>query len=189
MPKNALTHLMQLQPQITSYFDVHVSQLKFKPMDCQNLQFESCHFKHCDFSGAHLTLSRFNECHFVESKLLGLDWTQARWPEFELSTPLFFKSCRLDDSSFFGLVLDDIAFIDCQLKRVDFTNASCRRTQFINSDCSQARFSNTNLQGSNFTQAFNYQINPIDNLVQKAIFSRSESYGLLAHLNIKLIDD
>ena len=67
---------------------------------------------------------RFSDVVFEECKLIGIDWTKARWPNISLCSPIKFFKCILNDSIFMGLTLDEIVIEACKAHEVDFREGS-----------------------------------------------------------------
>jgi fluoroquinolone resistance protein len=67
--------------------------------------FDKCRFEDCDFINCDISLSKFNmsefiDVRFIESKMLGINWT-----EVEGTIRIELRKCKLDHSTFFGLNL------------------------------------------------------------------------------------
>jgi len=170
--------------------------------------FEECEFRNCNFSGALFSQCKFVECSFVncnlsnakvieskffdveflECKAIGINWTQATWPRFNLSPGLAFRKSILNDSSFFGLKLQEIVIHECKAHSIDFREADLTRVDLTLTDLHNSFFGKTILTEADFTEATNYNIDILDNNVHKARFSRHEAVGLLSGLNIELVD-
>jgi uncharacterized protein YjbI with pentapeptide repeats len=171
-------------------------------------EFEECEFKGCDLSGAILTHCKFIDCHFVacnlslakvtsskfreavfdECKAVGINWTHAVWQKLATSSPLKFRKCIVNDSSFFGLTLEEFVLEECKVRDVDFREATLSAAQCRGSDFSNSIFGKTNLSGADFTAAENYDIDVFDNEIKGAKFSRFEAIRLLDCLQIELVD-
>ncbi len=148
-------------------------------------RFSECQFLECDLSLINLEGSSFSDVEFRSSKVLGVDWTRAKW-ETRLGAPLRFVECALDHSTFIGLDLKEIAFVDCKLIGVDFRGADLTRADFSGADLLEALFLDTRLEGANFRTARNYNIHPTQNQLEGARFSVPEAFSLLRNLDIEL---
>jgi uncharacterized protein YjbI with pentapeptide repeats len=95
-----------------------------------------------------------------------------------------FKECALDYSSFTGLMLKKTCFEDCSLIQADFTQADLRAASFERSNLQHAIFMRTQLADSNFSTAFNFGIDPENNYMNNARFSRDRLEGLLIKYGI-----
>ena len=77
-------------------------------------------------------------------------------------------------------------FNSCSLKEVDFTETNLTEVKMVNCDLSQAIFERTNLQKADFYSSFNFQIDPTNNTVKGAEFSKEGALGLLSGFGIKI---
>lgn len=150
--------------------------------------FIDCTFNTCNLSVLNVANSTFQDVEFLDCKVLGVDWTKAEWGGLALGTPLAFKRCMLNSSSFYGLSQPKIVIEHCKAHDVDFREADLGGANFSHSDLSNSLFSHTDLTGANFDEALNYDIDVNNNVVKNARFSRNEAVRLLASLGIKLID-
>ncbi len=191
-----------------NYFSENFSDLKLPGQKIYSVAFEDCSFKNCDFSEVIFTNCEFIECHFLncnlsaakmdhcrfndvvfeDSKIAGIDWTQATWPSIALFSPIKFFKCIISDSTFFGLSLDEIVIEDCKAHDVDFREGSFCDADFRFTDFTNSLFKETNLTGTDFTEAVNYRIDINYNKINRAKFSRYEAVCLLESLEIELID-
>ncbi|MDP4636725.1 MAG: pentapeptide repeat-containing protein [Crocinitomicaceae bacterium] len=157
------------------YDNCHFLNCNFASGDLSEIVFVDCSFENCDLSNAKLRNTSFQNAEFEECKLLGL--------RFEESNPFLFAiKCNtsvLNFSSFYKMSLKNTALSNCQLQDVDFTEADCSLCSFEGSDCLAANFFQTNLQGADFRSAINFSIDPTQNRVKKAKFSRNNLHGLL----------
>jgi uncharacterized protein YjbI with pentapeptide repeats len=95
-----------------------------------------------------------------------------------------FHDCTLDLSSFYGLTLKGQKFQDCKLLQVDFTEADLTASNFDNCNLDKAIFAQTNLEKVDFRTAYNYTIDPEQNRLKKAQFSKEGILGLLKKYGI-----
>lgn len=150
-------------------------------------RFTKCRFTTCDLSLVNVGNSRFVDVEFVDSKLIGVDWTAIGSTKTDrMLFAATFERCALDYGSFYGLTLRKLC--NCSAKEVEFSEASmaeadCRRTDFAG-----ARFWKTDLRGANFAGAAGYAIDPAGNKVKRARFSYPEVTALLAAFDV-IIDD
>ncbi|MDO8803897.1 MAG: pentapeptide repeat-containing protein [Elusimicrobiota bacterium] len=183
------------------------SGLDFKGKAVTSRQFRDCTFRNCDFTGAAFRFCKFQDCNFEscnlslvklggslfsgtafkDSKLVGINWTEASWPGIKLSCPLRFESCLLNDSTFLGLSLGGTRISRCQANGADFREADLSKADLTHTDFSGALFGKTDLTGANLDQARNYAIRISDNRVKDARFSMPEAMALLYCLDIKIV--
>jgi uncharacterized protein YjbI with pentapeptide repeats len=90
-----------------------------------------------------------------------------------------FDGCTLDYAVFYQLKLKGTKFKNCQLHEADFTETDLSNAIFDHCDLDGAVFENSNLEGSDFRTATNYRIDPAQNRMKKARFSRMGLAGLL----------
>ena len=172
----------------------------------EGISFENCKFSQCDFSETKLTKCKFVDCEFVScnlslmkvshsifsqidfdrSKMLGVNWTEAKWPQISLNSPINFYQCNISQSSFFGLHLNEIVIEACKAQEVDFREATLSYANFTQTDFNKSLFIHTDLNCADFTEAVNYNIDPVMNKLKKAKFSFPEVVALLNFLEIDI---
>lgn len=155
--------------------------------------FDSCRFVHCIFKHSDLSLVRmpnsvFSATKMEESKLIGVDWTQADWSSMILADPINFTKCDLSHSTFIGLELKNIHITDCIAKDVDFREADLSGAILTGTDLSESLFNDTNLTEADLSRSRNYHIDPGRNVLSRAKFSMPEAMSLLYSLDIVLIE-
>ena len=165
----------------------------FKNCDFSEAKFMECEFVDCQFSQCNLSVVKINDCRFSEvvfedSKVIGIDWTKAKWPNISLFSPIKFFKCIMNDSTFMGLSLNEIIIEECKAYEVDFREGNFCDANFTYTDFANSLFNETNLSGSDFTEALNYQIDINHNNIKGAKFSRHEAVSLLEGLGIELVD-
>jgi fluoroquinolone resistance protein len=156
--------------------------------------FDNCSFYQCEFLSCDLSLSRTNNCSFIQttfkdSKMIGINWTDAFWPKGRLLPTIEFENCALNHSVFMGLILPKIKILKCIAREVDFTDADLSEADCRFTDFSMSRFFNTNLIGANFSGATNYTIAAGANKIKGAKFSLPDAMSLLYNLDIILTGD
>jgi len=190
------------------YFEATFSRVDLSKSFIQNSKFEDCDFNNCNFSGTSFIKCKFNNCkfnhcnlnitemidsslyevHFNECKLSGIDWTKASWSSFHLDFELKFSKSILTNSSFMGLKLQGIVMDECKVVDVDFRESDLSNGVFSDCDLYGSLFNKTILHSANFTGSWDYNINVLNNHVDKAKFSRTEAISLLEGLGIELED-
>lgn len=156
-------------------------------------KFNKCRFYDCKFINCNLSLISVKNCTFIDTvfescKIIGVNWTQAAWPQIKLCAPLQFFKCTINDSSFLGLYLKEIAIVECTAHDVDFREADLTQADFNQTDLSKSLFVKTNLTKANFSYASNYSINVFVNEIKKAKFMLPEAANLLYGLGIELAE-
>jgi Pentapeptide repeats (8 copies). len=69
---------------------------------------------------------------------------------------------------------------------MDFAYADLSQAYFENCNLKNTIFDQTNLEKTNLTSAFNFSINPTQNKIKNAKFSKENSIGLLDSFQIKI---
>lgn len=149
----------------------------------RHCRFLDCVFEDSDLSNVRLTSSSLRDVSFLDSKLLGINWTEAS----HFDTPSFTR-CVLNYANFANLDLRKGRFVECIAREVEWTQAQLAGASFKGSDLAGSRFHQSNLTKADFREAFNYVINPIDNKLKGARFSLPEATSLLHGLGI-ILDD
>jgi fluoroquinolone resistance protein len=189
-----------------NYFEQTFVKLDCSSKTIQNKLFENCRFKHCNFDNSKLLNCKFVDCEFIHctlntivitdtmfsqvifehSKLMGINWATAKWPQVKLSSLINFYSCNISHSSFFCLGLAEISMQECKAHDVDFREADLSYGNFTHTDFYQSMFIKTNLMGADFSGAVNYNIDIRLNEVKKAIFNFPDAINLLHHFGIQI---
>ena len=164
----------------------------FRNCDLTGVTFRFCRFSDCRFESSNLSLVRvpgtvFSGVSFKDSKLVGVNWTEASWPKIRLAVPFSFVNCLLNASNFLGLTLDGIRMTGCLAKEADFRDANLSRSDLANTDLSGSLFGNTDLTGADLSLARNYTIRISQNRIKDAKFSMPEAMALLYCLDIKIV--
>ena len=149
-------------------------------VDISNLNFINCIFKNCNLSNCKINNAKLQGVHFVDCKLLGLNFFQAKDFAFEVC----FIKCLLDYASFDSKKLNKSEFKYCKMHEVNFTNADLSKVVFIDCDLYEAVFANTNLSGVDFTSSLNFAIDPEINTIKKAKFLSQDLFRLLTRHDI-----
>lgn len=190
------------------YINQHFKAINLCQTEIALKEFDNCIFEGCNFSETVFIKCKFYECKFIncnlsminisgcsffdivfeDSKMIGINWAQAAWPNIKLISPIQFYQCILDHSSFFGLYLREIAIVECIAKEIDLRESDCTEADFTHTDFSKSLFGKTNLTKANFANAQNYSIDIFNNKVTKAKFSLPEATSLLNCLDIELLN-
>ena len=150
--------------------------------DISHITFRECIFDSCDFSLAKMKNTALNDIHFVGCKLLGVQFEECN--QFLLS--LDFQNCVLKLAVFYKLKLKKTRFINCNLQETDFTETDLTSALFDNCDMQRAIFHKTILEKADFRTSFLYSIDPEQNRITKAHFSRMGVTGLLDKYKIEI---
>ena len=194
-----------------AFYEMKFSNLKLEQVELKNKTFENCQFEKSCFNEAKLIACQFIDCDFIscnlssvrlnhtsfsgavfhESKLIGINWTEARWPYIKLTSPIQFHRSNISHSSFYALDLKEIIIEDCKAHDVDFREGDFSNGNFILTDFERSQFMHTKLVSANFVEAINYYINPNENDIRKGKFSMPDVINLLQgfELEIQGIDE
>ena len=154
----------------------------------QGCRFVDCAFQACDLSLVQIPGSLFSVTRFVDSRVIGVDWTQADWSGISLGKPIAFERCAISHSTFIGLALAGIQIRECVAADVDFREVDLSKADFSGSDLTDSLFLNTNLSKADLSTARNYHIAPEHNLLKGARFSLPEAMSLLFNMDIVLVE-
>jgi len=166
---------------------------KFINCKFNEVDFQQCRFCDCQFEGCNLSLIKVKGCSFsnvtfINSKVTGINWTEAVWPRIKLISSIYFDKCDMSHSTFFGLYLQEISMIECRVHNVDFREANLTKANLTHSNFSESLFVNSNLTEADFAFADNYRIDLLTCNITKAKFMLPEAVSLLYGLDIELID-
>lgn len=164
---------------------------RFEKCHFNKTQFIGCRFVDCEFSACDLSLAKvkqtaFNEVVFDESKLIGINWTEAKWPYIHLSAAIKFYQCNISHSSFYHENLSGIIIDGCKAHDTDFREGDFSDGSFVLTDFENSHFMHTKLCSADFTDATNYNIHPNENDISKAKFSMPDVTNLLLHFDISI---
>ena len=159
-----------------TFVGVHAAGVAF-----DRCRFVECTFRGSDLSNAQVRGSVFRDVTFEETKLLGVDWTQAGG----LVHPVWRRSV-VSLGNFSGLDLRRAVLAECVAREVELGHANLAEADCRGTDFAGARFLHTNLAGADLRGAVSYAIRPLDNTLKKAKFSLPEAQTLLYGLDIVL---
>ena len=184
--------------------DKTFEDVDFTKTPFQTAEYDNCHFKDCLFQDKHISNCTFLECRFSDCNLTNTQWGGTTFNSVE------FENCKLLGSDLSGcnpfmlqlrfresnltlaicsaLPLKGTSFLDCVLEQTDFTHADLKKVRFENCNLKNAIFDQTQLEGADFTKAINYEIDPTQNAIAGALFSRDGLEGILTTFGIKVID-
>lgn len=165
------------------YDNCTFTNCNFTEVDLSSVTFIECEFDTCNFSNANIKYTTFREVDFRDCKMIGLQFQDCN--PFLLS--FTFSNCQLQFSSFYKLKLKGIRFSNCNLNQVNFVEADLSNGLFDNCDFKHAIFEKTNLKNSDLSSSENFVINPENNTITRAKFSKENVLGLLYHYQISIV--
>jgi fluoroquinolone resistance protein len=181
-------HLDDEQLVSSEFYDCTFLRCSFAGCTLRACRFVNCTFRQCDLSLIQVPESAFSGTRFEDSKVVGVDWTQADWAAVGLGDPIGFSRCVISHSTFISLSLKKLQVRDCVATDVDFREADLTKADFAGTDLSESLFSSTNLTEADLSSARNYHIPPGQNILKQAKFSLPEAMALLYGMDIILID-
>lgn len=175
----------------TCFDELVFDRCLFLKCDFSHTKFKRCKFIDCEFSYCNLSLlsvenSTFSEVVFQESKMIGINWALAKWPQIKLMSPIHFYQCDISHSSFFNLSLAEINIENCKAHEVDFREADLSNANVVYTDFYKSFFVHTKLIHVDFTEATHYNIDINLNDIRKSKFSFPEVISLLQCLDITI---
>jgi fluoroquinolone resistance protein len=155
--------------------------------------FSACRFVDCKFVRCDLSLCRVEDCSFtsvkfIDSQVIGVNWTEASWPARGLFNAIGFERCAISHSTFIGLGLRRVEIVDCVACDADFAEADLTQANCAGTDFKDSRFLHTDLTEADFTGATNYAIAANLNVLRRTRFALPEAMSLLYGLDIILTE-
>ncbi|APQ17628.1 pentapeptide repeat-containing protein [Maribacter hydrothermalis] len=166
-------------------------------------EYENCIFESCDFSEGYLDNQIFLECEFMDCNLSNANIVNTTFKEVKFShcklmglafntchsflMDLFFYNCNLSFAIFTDLKLTGQQFMSCKLNEAEFSNTDLSKAKFDECDLERAIFGRSNLQKTDFSTAINFSIDPENNSINGAIFTKDNLTGLLQKHKLKIL--
>ncbi|NIS81604.1 MAG: pentapeptide repeat-containing protein [Anaerolineales bacterium] len=180
-------HLERGRINSTEFFDCGFIRCNFTESVFHNCRFSNCVFLDCNLGVIKVPGSIFSLTKFENSKVIGVNWTEADWTT-ALANPIGFYKSTINHCTFIGLELKGIQIKDCIATEVDFREADLSQADFTGTDLAQSLFVNTDLTEADLSRARNYNIDPGENILKQTKFSLPEAMSLLDNLDIILVD-
>lgn len=165
------------------------TKCRFNSTAFDDCHFVDCRFIHCDLSLATVKNCSFSGASFKDSKLVGINWTDANWQSRSLFKPLAFDHCTLNYSTFIGMNLRKATLTHCIAHDVDFSEVDLKGANCRDTDFADSRFHRTDLTEADFVRAKNYAIDAVTNKLKKTRFALPDAIALLRSLDIVLVDE
>lgn len=184
------------------YDDEVFSGVSFVKNGLDGIEYDSCRFESCDFSGVFFGSVEFIDCQFVgcDFSLVKLDGTGLKNASFTgcklMGVDFSVASSFLFAVSFTDCLLDYSIFIKKSLKGTSFRNSSVKSAIFEECDLSKASFDGcclasssflrNNLLQTDFRTAAEYSFDLEMNRAKGAKFSYPGVLGLLSKYDIEV---
>jgi len=149
-------------------------------------RFVECHFERCDLSLWKPLESVVGGCRFDDCRMLGIDWTMAKWPRVPLHAPNAFARCDLSMGTFADLDLGSVRFEECRLRDVSYRGARLSGAFFGGSDCRGADFSGADLTAASLAGATGLSVDPRTTKLEGATVDAGTGVAILEALGIIL---
>jgi uncharacterized protein YjbI with pentapeptide repeats len=163
------------------YFkDCQFNQCQLVEQDFSHSTFVNCVFNACQISLCQLEQTAFQSVQFKDCQLLGLRFEHCN--PFQLSIQA--SSSQFIMCSFYKKPINKAVFEQCQIQECDFSEAQLKQAPFTESRLSGSTFMRTDLSEANFSSAYDFLIDPSQNKLKKAKFSRHGLEGLLQHFGL-----
>jgi fluoroquinolone resistance protein len=164
------------------YENCSFSNCKFANGDLSNYSFIECKFSGCDLSMVKLGNTALKEVEFYECKMLGI--------RFDACLPFLlamsFTNCQLNFCSFQGLKLKSTQFSHSILDEADFSNCDLNSTVFDYCRLERTTFNQCILLKADFRTATGFDIDPENNRMKSAKFSKDNLSGLLVKYSLDI---
>lgn len=120
---------------------------------------------------------------FIVCTIVGLIWTSL--DSGSISFPIGrLEDCYLKYNEFEKTNFKKFDFKKSSIVDSNFIRCNLSESKFKNCDLKNTHFSECDLKKADFREAKGYEINPLNNLIKGAKFSREEAILLLKYLDI-----
>ena len=174
--------------------------IKAPELEGHELTFEDCRFINCDLSYANLSHFTFINCEFetcnlsliklTETGLQNVDFKNCKitgvnfGESSSFSLVVSFSKCVLDYTVWHRKKLKGTVFDECSFEEADFSETDFTSTVFEKCNMNRAIFNRTILKGADLRTAYNFNIDPENNTINKAKFASDALSGLLLKYNL-----
>jgi fluoroquinolone resistance protein len=135
---------------------------------------EDCRFEGCDLSRMLPKGLALRGARFVDSRLMGVDWTDVR-PHPDVR----FEACDLRYASFVRMALRKIEIVKCAAQETNFLEVDLSEASFVDTDLSGATITGCNLTKANLARALGAHVDPVKNKT-KGLRINAETAALIA---------
>lgn len=172
--------LLSSQLEMGEYENCTFTKVNLNQADLSGFKFIDCAFIEADLTLIKLSNTLLRNVQFTSSKIMGVMFDAASGFGLAIS----FKSCILNNSSFYRVNLKDTLFINSTLKEVDFTESNLSNSLFDYCDLAGSIFDNTNLHKADLSTSFNYNIDLNRNKMLGSKHSIEGGLNLLSSLGL-----
>jgi uncharacterized protein YjbI with pentapeptide repeats len=134
----------------------------------------------CNLSLVKVTQTGLQGITFKDCKITGVNFGDTSNFSLEIS----FTKCVLDYTVWHKKKLKGTVFNDCSFEEADFSETDFTSAVFEKCNMNRAIFNRTILKGADLRTAYNFNIDPENNTVNKAKFSADALNGLLLKYNL-----
>lgn len=158
----------------------------FVSCDLKGALVDRCRFVACEFRSSDLSMlvprdSSFRDVSFLDSRLIGIDWTQA---ETTLGLDVTFERSILDGGSFMKLELHGLRMIESRAQGVNFVGGSLTDSDFTGTDLSDSQFSGSDLRTADLSGAENVMFDALECQLKDTKLSLEAALRVLGRLGI-----
>lgn len=169
--------------------DTEFEACTFDKVSLVRTTLQGCRFLDCRFANSDLSLIRpvdtlLGGCFVEDSRLLGIDWTLARWPAVGLAEPNVFQRCDVSMSTFAGLHLEGLQLENCRAHDTSFREAHLARANLSGTDCLGADFTGADLSGARLVDTRHLFLDPTSTRLQGAVVDPVVALQMLSNLGV-----
>lgn len=164
------------------FYDCEFVRCKLSRATFDSCVFENCLFQDCDLTTTRIGESAFRQVKFDRSKLMGVDWSEARQLTFQAD----FVDCVLSFGVFVGMTLNSVSISGCTVEEADFSEADLRKTAVVRSDFARSQFSAANLRGTDLSSCTNVLVDPRETKLGKTKLSLLDGVACLSLFGLEI---
>ena len=159
------------------FFKCNFSETKFI-----NCRFSECVFENCTLLNLDISQSVFDDVVFIQTKLLGLNWSEIR----NFHTKLKFEKSKIQYSTVQDLEFLEFQAIESTFFEMDFINCKLEKSVWSKTDLKRTNFVRCNLKNADFATARNYIISAKENYLNNTKFTYPEVKESLGELGMEV---
>lgn len=168
-------------PSFTEFIGCTFSGIDFSSQQIRGSRFIECIFNHCNLSNSSILNSSFRDILFKESKLVGINWSEAKGiADFKATDSI------LDYGVFVDLKISNSQFASCSIRNAEISNTDLQHSKFEDCDFSNTIFHRTNLENSDFRTSHNFNIDLTQNKVKGVNMNIIDAVRQIESFGIKI---